>query len=78
MRRAASDDPRPRRSARRMVVGSPGVVRAGLEAAAAAYGAQELLLVTITHDHAARRRSYELVSEAFALAPEARVASRSA
>ena len=25
------------------------------------------MVVTITHDHAARRRSYELVAEAFAL-----------
>ncbi len=31
------------------------------------YGADEVIVVTITHDHAARRRSYELVAEAFGL-----------
>ena len=34
---------------------------------AADYGAEELLVVTITHDHAARVRSYELIADAFAL-----------
>jgi luciferase family oxidoreductase group 1 len=52
---------------RRMVIGSPPTVAAGLREVAAAYGADELILVTITYDHAARRRSYELVAEAFAL-----------
>jgi luciferase family oxidoreductase group 1 len=52
---------------RRMVLGEPQSVRAGLEAIAAEYGAQELIVVTITHDHAARRRSYELLAEAFEL-----------
>ena len=46
----------------------PRRVRAGLEEVAAEYGADEVLVVTITHDHAARRRSYELIAEAFALA----------
>lgn len=50
---------------RRTVVGSPETVRLGLEAVAEEYGADELMLVTITHDHSARRRSYELVAEAF-------------
>jgi alkanesulfonate monooxygenase SsuD/methylene tetrahydromethanopterin reductase-like flavin-dependent oxidoreductase (luciferase family) len=50
------------------VIGSPETVRAGLEAVAAEYGAEELLVLTITHDHAARRRSYELIAEAFGLA----------
>jgi luciferase family oxidoreductase group 1 len=52
---------------RRTVVGSPATVRAGLEEVAALYGAEELILVTITHDHAARVRSYELIADAFAL-----------
>jgi hypothetical protein len=34
---------------------------------AAEYGADEVLVVTITHDHAARRRSYELIAGAFGL-----------
>jgi luciferase family oxidoreductase group 1 len=51
---------------RRAVIGSPETVRAGLEAVAAEYGAEEVLVLTITHDHAARRRSYELIAGAFA------------
>jgi luciferase family oxidoreductase group 1 len=53
----------------RVIVGSPEVVRAGLEEVAEAYGADEILVVTMTYDHAARRRSYELVAEAFGLLP---------
>jgi hypothetical protein len=33
------------------------------------YGAEEVIVVTITHDHQARRRSYELIAEAFDLEP---------
>jgi luciferase family oxidoreductase group 1 len=58
----------PGKSDRRAVIGAPERVRAGLEAVAAEYGADELLVLTITHDHAARRRSYELIAEAFGLA----------
>jgi luciferase family oxidoreductase group 1 len=54
---------------RRVVVGSPETVRAGLEAVAAEYGASEVLVVTIVHDHAARRHSYELIATAFGLTP---------
>ncbi|MDX6539150.1 MAG: hypothetical protein QOI71_760 [Gaiellales bacterium] len=54
---------------RRVVVGTPENVRAGLEAVALEYGADEVLVVTIVHDHAARRRSYELIAEAFGLEP---------
>jgi luciferase family oxidoreductase group 1 len=57
----------PGKSDRRAVIGSPETVRAGLEAVAAEYGADELLVLTITHEHAARRRSYELIAEAFGL-----------
>ncbi len=52
---------------RRVVVGSPATVRAGLEEVADEYGADEVLVVTITHEHAARRRSYELIAEEFGL-----------
>jgi alkanesulfonate monooxygenase SsuD/methylene tetrahydromethanopterin reductase-like flavin-dependent oxidoreductase (luciferase family) len=52
---------------RRVVVGSPQAVRSGLEEVAAEYGAGEVLVVTIVHDHAARRRSYELIADAFGL-----------
>ena len=52
---------------RRRVVGSPETVRKGLEDVAAEYGADELMIVTITFDHDARRRSYELIAGAFGL-----------
>ena len=52
---------------RRLIVGSPDTVRAGIESVARDYAAEEVLLVNILHDHAARRRSYELVAEVFDL-----------
>ena len=52
---------------RRRVVGSPGTVRQGIEAVAAEYQADEVMVVTITHDHAARCRSYELIAREFGL-----------
>jgi luciferase family oxidoreductase group 1 len=55
-------------SGRRAVVGSPQTVAAGLREVAEEYGADELIIVAITHDHGARRRSYELIAEAFDLA----------
>jgi luciferase family oxidoreductase group 1 len=54
---------------RRAVLGEPQAVRAELEEVAASYGAQEVIAVNITYDHAARRRSYELLAEAFELSP---------
>ena len=51
---------------RRTIIGSPGKVRGGLEALAAEYGAEEVMVVTIAHDPAARARSYELLARAFA------------
>jgi luciferase family oxidoreductase group 1 len=56
-------------SRRRGIVGSPAKVRAQLEAMADEYGADELMIVTITYDHGARRRSYELIAEAFSANP---------
>ena len=55
---------------RRAVVGSPATVRAGLEEVASRYGAEEVIVVTITWDHAARRHSYELIAEACGIAGE--------
>ncbi|MEA2407421.1 MAG: hypothetical protein QOE69_1540 [Thermoleophilaceae bacterium] len=52
---------------RRAVVGTPETVREGLEGVAAEYGTDELMVLTITYDHQDRRRSYELVAEAFAM-----------
>src|SRR5204863_358952 len=58
---------RRRSASRRMTLGDPDEVRAGLEQVAADYRAQEVIVVTITHDHAARRRSYEAIAAAFGL-----------
>jgi luciferase family oxidoreductase group 1 len=52
---------------RRRIVGAPDRVRSGIEAAASDYGADEVMIVSITHAHEARRRSYELLAEAFGL-----------
>jgi luciferase family oxidoreductase group 1 len=52
---------------RRAIIGDPARVRAGIEEVAEEYGADEIAVVTITHDHAARRRSYELLAQAFDL-----------
>jgi luciferase family oxidoreductase group 1 len=56
-----------RHAQQRTVAGSPEQVRARLEALAADYEADELIVVTITHDPKARRRSYELLAKAFGL-----------
>lgn len=45
------------------LVGSPPTVVARLEELQAATGADELLITTITHDHADRVRSYELLAK---------------
>ena len=55
------------RSERRAVLGSPASVRAELEDVVAKYGADEAIAVNILYDHRARRRSYELLADAFGL-----------
>ena len=52
---------------RRRIVGSPATVRAGIEAAAQEYAADEMMVVTIAYEHATRRRSYELIADEFGL-----------
>jgi luciferase family oxidoreductase group 1 len=52
---------------RRSIVGSPATVVPQIRAVARDYGVDEVMVVTITYDHAARRRSYELLAEAFGL-----------
>jgi len=51
----------------RHIVGSAPVLREKLERIATALGLEELMVVTIVHDHAARLRSYELLAQAFGL-----------
>jgi len=56
---------------KRMVIGDPASAKARLGEMAAAYGVDEVVVVTITHDFQARLRSYELLAEAFGLASRA-------
>jgi luciferase family oxidoreductase group 1 len=60
---------------RRSILGGRDAVRAGIVDVAAQYGAEEAIVVTITYDHEARRRSYELIAEAFDLEAAAAAAS---
>ena len=50
---------------RRQIVGTPDQVRERLTALASAYAVEELVVVSICFDFAARMRSYELLAEAF-------------
>jgi luciferase family oxidoreductase group 1 len=52
---------------RRIVTGTPGRVREAIEAVARDYEAEEVFIVNILHDHAARRRSYELIAREFGI-----------
>jgi luciferase family oxidoreductase group 1 len=54
---------------RRGIIGSPATVAAGVTELAEAYGAEEVIVVTICFSHEARRRSYELLAEAVSLEP---------
>jgi len=56
---------------RRAIIGTPEQARAGLEELAQDYGAEEVIVVTITFDHEARKRSYALLAEAFGLGGDA-------
>ncbi|HEY6759999.1 MAG TPA: LLM class flavin-dependent oxidoreductase [Baekduia sp.] len=61
------EDPYSAPPGRRTIVGGIDQVRAQVEQLADDYGADEVVVVTITHDHAARRRSYQLLADAFEL-----------
>jgi len=52
---------------RRIIMGTPEKVRAAIEAVAADYSAEEVFVVNIVYEHAARRRSYELIAKSFEL-----------
>ena len=57
------------RQRERLFVGAIGEVKSRLLALAEATRADELMITTMVYDHGARRRSYQLLAEAFALAP---------
>ncbi len=56
-----------RGSERRAVTGSPEMAEERLREVVDLYGAEEAIVVCITYDHGARRRSYELLAEVFGL-----------
>ncbi len=53
----------------RGIVGTPEQVKARLDNMATLYGLDEMIIVTITYDHQVRRRSYELLADAYGLTP---------
>tara|TARA_R110000824_G_scaffold366730_2_gene555561 strand:+ start:74368 stop:75402 length:1035 start_codon:yes stop_codon:yes gene_type:complete len=52
---------------KRGIVGTPEQVRARLLALGEEYGVDDFVILTITHDHADRVKSYELLADAFSL-----------
>jgi luciferase family oxidoreductase group 1 len=53
----------------RYIIGSPETIRTKLIDMASVLHLDELMIVTIVHDHRARMRSHELLAEAFELKP---------
>jgi luciferase family oxidoreductase group 1 len=51
----------------RILVGSPGLIRQNLTRFSELTGANEIIIMTMVHDHQLRRRSYELVAEEFGI-----------
>lgn len=62
------------RRRRRTTLGTPAQVHAQLDEVAALYGADELMLVNIIPDHAARVRSYASIAAEYGLAALAKAA----
>jgi alkanesulfonate monooxygenase SsuD/methylene tetrahydromethanopterin reductase-like flavin-dependent oxidoreductase (luciferase family) len=58
----------------RWFVGSPETVREQITRLAEEAGVGEVMVTTMTHEHKDRRRSYELLADAFAVAPAAGMA----
>lgn len=63
------DRERIRKNRERLAVGDRPTVKARLDQLAAETQADEVMITTMIFDHAARKRSYELLAEAFALPP---------
>jgi luciferase family oxidoreductase group 1 len=69
-----ADQTTPPSRQRRSVLGTPAEVHAQLDQVAADYAADEMMLVNILADHAARKRSYTLVAEEYGLAKQVEAA----
>jgi luciferase family oxidoreductase group 1 len=65
----------PSGAGRRTLLGTPAAVVAQLHEVVEEYGAEEAIVVCITYDHGARRRSYELLAAELGLASHAGEAS---
>jgi luciferase family oxidoreductase group 1 len=63
---------------RRILTGSPRTIRSAIEAVVEEYGADEVFAVNITYSHEARKRSYELLAQAFELTSPASPATSGA
>jgi luciferase family oxidoreductase group 1 len=60
---------------RRIITGEPRHVREAIERVAAEYSADEVFVVNIVHDPAARLRCYELIAQAFELRTASQISS---
>ena len=56
-----------RESNHRNIIGNPAEVRTALKRLAELYQTDEFMIVTITHDYEARKKSYELIAKEFEL-----------
>ncbi|MFZ1922053.1 MAG: MsnO8 family LLM class oxidoreductase, partial [Xanthobacteraceae bacterium] len=65
----ADDRERLARHRTRLVIGGIERVKERIDALIEATRADELMITTMVYDHAARRRSYELLAQAFSLLP---------
>ena len=63
------DRERIRQNRARLFAGTPATIIARLEPLIAATQADEVMITTMIYDHAARRRSYALLAQAFGLTP---------
>jgi luciferase family oxidoreductase group 1 len=64
---SAADRERIRQNRARVFTGTPETLRTRLDPLLAATKADEVMVTTMIYDHAARRRSFELVAQAFGL-----------
>ncbi len=67
--RSALDDLKIAQNRKGLLVGGPDRVRDGLQRLATDFDVEELVVLTICHQPAARIRSYELLAQAFELTP---------
>ena len=72
---AASELTLIRSNQEKRAVGTPAQVKAKLESLSKEFGVDEIMLVTIVHDHRARLRSYELLAKEVGLSSEQKVAA---